>query len=95
VHDRSDTPRRRWSPDRRSPLAQNVAEARKTVDAVRRAAVAALDDGEFPLVFGGDCTVGIGSAQALAERSERGGLVYLDLDADLNTPEATVDGALD
>jgi arginase len=50
--------------------------------------------GEDVLVLGGDCTVELGTvAGALADGSSVG-LIYIDLDGDLNTP-ATGDGVLD
>jgi arginase len=91
VHDRGDLSFRRWSPDRSSRLAQNVAEVTATIDEVRTAVAACLEDGESPLVLGGDCTVGLGTIAAL----EGPGLVYFDLHADMNLPSSTHDGALD
>ncbi|HWH95826.1 MAG TPA: arginase family protein, partial [Baekduia sp.] len=46
------------------------------------------------LVLGGDCTVGLGAVAGLADRG-RVGLIYFDLHADLNVPDATSDGTLD
>jgi arginase len=91
VHDRGDLSSRRWSPDRFSPRAQNIADVIATIDEVRTAVAACLDDGECPLVLGGDCTVGLGTIAAL----DGPGLVYLDLHADMNVPSSTPDGALD
>ena len=54
-----------------------------------------LDDGaRRALVLGGDCTVGVGAVAGVAHRG-RVGLVYLDLHADMNVPDATEDGTLD
>jgi arginase len=66
-----------------------VAEA--TADRV----AAALADGAVALVLGGDCTVELGTLAGALAGSESVGLVYIDLDADLNTPTSTTDGALD
>jgi arginase len=46
-------------------------------------------------VLGGDCTVGIGTVAGAVAGRGRIGLLYLDLHADLNVPESTLDGALD
>lgn len=51
-----------------------------------------LDAGRFPLVVGGDCSVLLGSALALAHRS-RFGLVYLDGHQDFLTPLSSPSGA--
>jgi arginase len=94
VNDRGDTPRRRWSPDRESPRAQNVEAVAATIEAVADAVAASLGAGERALVLGGDCTVGLGAVRALAAAPGYG-LLYLDMHGDLNTPESTRDGALD
>ena len=94
VHDRGDTTPFRWSPDRASPRAQNVAAAAGTIAAVAESVAAALDAGEVALVLGGDCTVGLGAVRALAATPGYG-LLYLDMHSDMNTPESTTDGALD
>ena len=62
--------------------------AARTADAIRA--------GEFPLVMGGDHSLGAGSvagvATAFAERGERIGLIWLDAHADLNTPASSLSG---
>jgi arginase len=65
--------------------------ARATADRV----TTALAEGSVTLVLGGDCTVGIGTVAGGLRVTESLGLVYIDLDTDLNTPESTEDGALD
>ena len=50
------------------------------------AVAAVLDEGEFPLVLGGDCSVLLGTMLALRRRG-RYGLLYIDGDADFYQPE--------
>ncbi len=50
------------------------------------AVAAVLDDGEFPVVLGGDCSVLLGTMLALRRRG-RYGLLYIDGDADFYQPE--------
>jgi arginase len=52
-----------------------------------------LADGGAAIVLGGDCTVELGTVAGALQGTSSVGLVYIDLDADLNTPER--DGALD
>jgi arginase len=93
--DHGDRERFRWRPDREHPYAQNVAAVTEIVqDTARRVAQAAAD-GEFTLVLGGDCTVGIGTVAGRLGPGGRLGLVYLDLHADLNVPRSVRPGALD
>jgi len=91
VEDRGDVVEPfRWRPDRAAPRAQHAARVTRTVAAVRDAVARELEDGALPLVLGGDCTTGVGTALAGADA-----LLYLDLHADLNTPASVPDGALD
>jgi arginase len=41
------------------------------------------------LILGGDCTVELGTVAGTLVGSPNVGLVYVDLDTDLNTPEST------
>jgi arginase len=95
VEDRGDVPGFRWHVDKAHLRAMNVAAAASVARATAGHVATALARRAPALVLGGDCTVEIGTvAGALAGR-ERIGLVYIDGDADLNTPESTEDGALD
>jgi arginase len=86
----------RWAPDGDDPMAANVAAAAAVAARVAGEVARVLDDGaRRALVLGGDCTVGVGAVAGAAHRGERVGLVYLDLHADMNVPDATDDGTLD
>ena len=50
------------------------------------AVAAMLDQGEFPVVLGGDCSIVLGAMLALRRRG-RYGLLYIDGDADFYQPE--------
>ena len=56
----------------------------------------AVRDGALPFVLGGDHSIAAGSvagvANALAERNERVGLIWMDAHGDLNTPESSLSG---
>ena len=81
-------------PDPEHPQAANVERVCEAVVAVAVAVSDAYARGEDVLVLGGDCTIELGTvAGALADGSSVG-LIYIDLDGDLNTP-ATGDGVLD
>jgi arginase len=68
-----------------------IMAARATADHV----ATALAEGSVTLVLGGDCTVGLGTVAGGLRGTESVGLVYIDLDTDLNTPDSTDDGTLD
>jgi arginase len=92
--DLGDLPQFRWRTDREMPSAANLEAVIETAAAVQ-AGVAKAAAGDFTLVLGGDCTVGIGTVAGQLQVAERLGLVYFDLHADLNVPASTDDGALD
>jgi arginase len=52
------------------------------------AVTAVLDQGEFPVVLGGDCSIVLGTMLALRRRG-RYGLLYIDGDADFYQPQAS------
>lgn len=72
--------------------ASTVATVAKT--SAERVASALATDAAV-LVLGGDCTVELGTVAGALRGTQSVGVVYIDLDTDLNTPESTRDGALD
>jgi arginase len=96
VEDHGDVEGARWTPDPRDPRRANLDTAAGVAADVAARVAGALNGAaaDRVLVLGGDCTVGVGTIAGLAERG-RVGLVYLDLHADLNVPDAVGDGALD
>lgn len=56
----------------------------------------ALEDGEMPLVLGGDHSIAIGSVSGVAEhyrnQGQKIGLIWVDAHADMNTPETSPSG---
>ena len=95
VHDRGDVPGFRWRADKVNPRAMNVSSAATIARATAEHVAAALAEDAAVLVLGGDCTVELGTVAGALSQEENIGLVYIDLDTDLNTPESTEDGALD
>jgi arginase len=77
------------------PRARNAEVVSCAVRAAADEMTRALADG-FTIVLGGDCTLAAGvAAGARASLTEAVGLVYVDANADLNTPETTPSGYLD
>jgi len=95
VVDYGDLPRVSYRPDRANRHSQNLplvaAVARQVADRV----ATIDDDGAFPLVIGGDCTITLGVVAGLARRTPTLGLMYFDGDVDLNTPATTASGIFD
>jgi arginase len=95
VIDAGDVPGFRWRVDRDQPRAMNSGEAAAVAHSVAERAAAAFAQGSKLLVLGGDCTIELGTVAGALTTTQNIGLVYVDLDTDLNTPESTTDGALD
>lgn len=94
VHDRGDVPPFRWRADPANPTAMDLDAVCRTALAVSDAVAQAFGDDEAVLVLGGDCTVELGTVAGALRADASVGLIYVDLDVDLHTPQ-TSDGALD
>jgi arginase len=95
VHDLGDTALFRWQVDRGNPRAMNPGAVARAASGAKSLVEQALGDGGAALVLGGDCTVELGTVAGALRENESLGLIYIDLDTDLNTPASTTDGALD
>jgi arginase len=95
VDDRGDVPGFRWRVDRVNSRAMHADVVATVARAVAERVAAVLADGAAVLVLGGDCTVELGTVAGALDGTASIGLVYVDLDTDLNTPESTNDGAFD
>ena len=95
VDDRGDVPGFRWRVDPEHLRAMNADAAAGVARAVAGQVAASLSDGAAVLVLGGDCTVELGTVAGALRTTPDVGLVYVDYDTDMNTPETVRDGALD
>jgi len=73
----------------------NANAAAAVAGAVSRRVSDALSRKSPALILGGDCSIEIGTVAGTLTQSKNVGLIYVDLDVDLNTPDSTTDGALD
>jgi arginase len=94
IRDRGDIASFRWRPDLSRPQAMNLEAVREACGEVAKQVAAAIAVQEDVLVLGGDCTVELGTVAGATADGARAGLIYVDYDADLNSP-ASSDGALD
>jgi arginase len=67
----------------------------RVAGAIADAVAAALAAGRLPVVLGGDCTISLGVMAGVLRRYPRAGLLYVDGDADLATPQTSSSGVLD
>lgn len=78
------------------PRAKYLSPIKRACEALAREVEAAVAEGAFPLVLGGDHSVALGSlagAGAAARKAgERLGVLYVDAHGDFNTPETSPSG---
>lgn len=91
VEDRGDLPAAPFRPAEPVDGLRDLDRVVAVAQGVAREVAAIRADGSLPLVLGGDCTVTLGALAGSAD----GGLVYLDGDADLNTPQHSDSGVAD
>ena len=85
----------RWEADKTNKRAMNVNKVKDVAQALSEKVNESLEQNQKVLVIGGDCTIELGCVAACLKKSDNIGLLYIDLDTDLNTPESVEDGALD
>jgi arginase len=96
VRDHGDLPEQIWRPDRQHPLAQNAGQVTICLQELAGRLGPLLADGDTVLVVGGNCTIALAVMAALEQLTAgTPGLLYVDRHYDLNTPQSTLDGALD
>jgi arginase len=96
VQDEGDLPLQIWRPDRINPRAQNIDQVTESIQELIERLTPLLARGDTLLILGGNCTVALGAVAALRLVSaDPVGVLYVDRNYDINTPESTSDGALD
>ena len=95
VVDLGDDPPQISKPDTESPRARNLPGVLKTVENLKPRVEQAVKSGALPLILGGDCSIALGTAAGAHRYFRNIGMIYMDADADLNTPASTPSGCLD
>lgn len=95
--DQGDIAGYRWRVDKTNPKAMSFDKVALVAKELSNRVEAVLDAGSKALVLGGDCSVELGTFAGATAGGKKVGLVYIDLDTDLNIPESTGEdaGALD
>lgn len=80
----------------RDPRARFLGEIARACQRLRVKVEKVLEDGVFPLVFGGDHSIAVGTVAAISSyhhrRNQRIGLIWFDAHGDMNTPETSPSG---
>jgi arginase len=96
IDDTGDLTEQVWAPDLQNRLAQNADEVAFSVRELGDRVPHLLRDDRRLLVLGGNCTIAMGVVAGLdALFGPDCGLLYIDRHFDMNTPQSTIEGALD
>ena len=95
VNDLGDTEVVTYTPDTGQPKQQNLSRVVNALEQVENQVDSAIKTNNWPLIIGGDCTITIGVLSALNKHYPSLGMIYVDGDVDLNTPETTLSGIFD
>ncbi len=95
VTDMGDDHPQLFQPDEESPRARNLSGVLKALEALKPRVEQAIKSGALPLVLGGDCSIALAVIAAMHRYYRSVGAIYMDRDADLNTPATTPSGCID
>ncbi len=95
ILDLGDTKVLSYTPDTHHPNQQNLPLVLDTLNDIQDRVDSAIKAHNWPLIIGGDCTITIGVLSALHKHYPSLGMIYIDGDVDLNTPDTTFSGVFD
>jgi arginase len=95
VTDAGDLTPRVFTADAAHPRARNRDAVVQACRDVARATGQAVAAGRIPVLLGGDCSITAGAVAGCLSQRPNTGLLYLDGDADLRTPQTTIAGNFD
>jgi arginase len=95
VNDLGDDPLEIYKPDKESPRARNIPGVIRALEALKPRVEQAVKSGALPLILSGDCSVALATVAGARRYFRNVSLVYMDRDADLNTPATTPSGCVD
>ncbi len=95
VADLGDDPPQLFKPDEESPRARNVPRVLAALEALKPRVEQAVKSGALPLIVSGDCSVALATVAGARRYFRNVSMIYMDADADLNTPATTRSGCVD
>jgi arginase len=95
VIDLGDDPVQLYRPDEESPRARNLSGVLKAIETLKPRVEQAVKSGALPLIISGDCSVALAVIAGARRYFRNVGMIYVDRDADLNTPATTPSGCVD
>ncbi len=95
VADLGDDPVLTFQPDAESPRARNIPAVLKSIETLKPRVEQAVKSGALPIILSGDCSIALATLAGARRYFRHLSMIYMDADADLNTPATTPSGCLD
>ncbi|MGA7224207.1 MAG: arginase family protein [Candidatus Acidiferrales bacterium] len=95
VTDLGDDPVQLFEPDEESPRARNLTRVIASLEALKPRVEMAVKSLALPLILSGDCSVAMATVAGARRYFRKVSMIYMDGDADLNTPATTASGCVD
>jgi len=95
VADLGDDPVQLHKPDEESPRARNLRGVIASLESLKPRVEAAVKSLALPLIISGDCSIALAVVAGARRYFRSVSFVYVDRDADLNTPATTPSGCVD
>ncbi len=95
VSDLGDDAPQLYQPDNESPRARNVPRVLAGLEALKPRVEQAVKSAALPLILSGDCSVALATVAGVRRYFRHVGMIYVDRDADVNTPATTLTGCVD
>ncbi len=95
VADLGDDPPRHFKPDEESPRARNLPGVLAAVETLKPRVEQAVKSAALPIILGGDCSIALATVAGVRRYFRHVSMIYMDRDADLNTPATTPSGCVD
>ena len=95
VSDLGDDPVQLYQPDEESPRARNLPRIIAALEALKPRVEQAVKSTALPVILSGDCSVALATVAGTRRYFRNVSMIYMDRDADLNTPATTPSGCVD
>jgi arginase len=95
VADLGDDPVQLYKPDEESPRARNLTRVLASLESLKPRVEQAVKSAALPLILAGDCSVALATVAGARRYFRKVSMIYMDRDADLNTPATTATGCVD
>jgi len=84
-----------FQPDTESPRARNISAVLQSIESLKPRVEQAVKSGALPIILSGDCSIALATVAGARRYFRHISMIYMDADADLNTPATTSSGCLD